>query len=176
MINRIIISTPYPPPRQVFSPGLATTEAQVHTHILDSALEILIEHCLLINKNRLDSWNLFIQCEIIVNLFEGRKTDDEARCGMWVDGWYWWHTNTNNAGPVTCSPGYRHRALSSQSGLFMRGGGGHRGLLSQWSLWWLWENKADIPWLLSSSNSSWIMFTKQSTIGLSTSSISSFAQ
>ena len=36
------------------------------------------------------AWNLFIQCEIIVNLFEGRKTD-EPRCGMWVDGWYWWH-------------------------------------------------------------------------------------
>ena len=52
----------------------------------------------------------------------------------------------------------------------------NRGPLSQWSLWWLWENKADIPWLLSSSNSSWIMFTKQSTTGLSTSSISSFAQ
>ena len=55
MINRIIIDTPYPPPRQVFSPGLATTEAQVHTtHILDSALETLIEHCLLINKNLLE--------------------------------------------------------------------------------------------------------------------------
>lgn len=58
MINRIIIYTAYPPSRQVFSPGLAITEAQVHTthscHILDSALEILIEHCLLINKNRLE--------------------------------------------------------------------------------------------------------------------------
>ena len=73
------------------------------------------------------SWNLFIQCEIIAKLFEGRKTD-EPRCGMWVDGWYWWHTNTNNTGPVTCSPGYRHRALSSQSELVTRGGGGTEGL------------------------------------------------
>ena len=74
---------------QVFSPGLATTEAQVHTthscHILDSALEILIEH--LFTDKHESALNMFIQCEIV---WVAQDRWAEV-CGMWVDGWYWWH-------------------------------------------------------------------------------------
>ena len=60
---------------------------------------------------------MFIQCEIVVNLFEWRETDEPRCVGCgWTDDID--DTNTNNAWPVTCSPkpASRHTALRSSVG------------------------------------------------------------